>query len=108
VTDYLLNAYQDWACPNCGLTERTVAQPPNSARMHTCPRLHNLTAPMVIAGTDCQVIAVERADYLNGAIQRTGDDGKPYMAVETRRPDGSNDLVVFAECAVTGAAGVDA
>lgn len=96
----LLEAYQDWHCPQCGLEERTRPQPPNSSRMHTCPKLHMLTAPMVLAGTDCQLVAVERGDYLNGDEQRTGDDGKPYMAVVTERADGSNDAHVFAAPAV--------
>ena len=34
-------------------------------------------------------------DYLRGEIQATGDDGKPYMAVRTTRPDGE-DLAVNA------------
>ena len=101
MTAYLLEAYQEWACPNCGLSERVKPPvPPNGARFHTCPRLHYLTAPMVLAGSDCKVTAVERGDYLNGAEQRTGDDGRPYMAVVTERADGSNDAAVFAEVAV--------
>jgi len=101
VTAFLLDAWQDYVCPNCGLSERVKPPlPPNAARMHPCPRLHGLTAPLVLAGSDCKVFAVERGDYLNGAIQRTGDDGRPYMAVVTERADGSNDAAVFAECAV--------
>lgn len=99
----LLDTWQDWACPNCGLAERTRPLPPASSRMHTCPALHGLAAPLVAAGTDCKVVAVERGDYLRGETQRTGDDGKPYMAVVTERADGSNDVVVF-----PGAAGVGA
>jgi hypothetical protein len=45
---------------------------------------------------------VERGDYLRGAQQRAGDDGRPYMAVVTERADGSNDAAVFAECATLG------
>ena len=71
--------------------------------MHTCPGLHMLTAPLVRAGTDCKVVAVERGDQLNGEVQRTGDDGKPYMAVQTIRADGSNDVAVFAGAATAWA-----
>ena len=99
----LLAAYHDWYCPNCGATERTPPQPPNSARMHTCPSLHGLTAPMQLVGTDCKVVAVERGDMLNGEVQRTGDDGRPYMAVVVERADGSNDAYVFPGVATTGA-----
>jgi hypothetical protein len=41
------------------------------------------------------VEAEERADYLNGEVQATGDDGRPYMAVRTTRGDGE-DLAVNA------------
>ena len=100
----LLDAWQDWECPNCHLTERTRPQPANSSRMHNCPELHGLVAPLVLAGTDCRVSAVERGDQLNGETQRKGDDGKPYMAVRTDRADGSNDLIVFPGVAVAGVA----
>lgn len=100
----LLDPWQDWECPNCGLAERTRPLPPNASRMHPCPRLHGLTAPLVRAGIDCKVIAVERGDYLDGEQQRTGDDGRPYMAVVTERADGSNDVVVFPGVAVAGVA----
>lgn len=97
-----LQAYQDWECPECGLTERTRPIPPNASRMHTCPKLHGLTAPLVLAGSDCRLVAVERGDYLRDEEQRTGDDGRPYMAVETRYADGSNDAHVFPAVATWG------
>lgn len=91
----LLNqGYHEWYCPNCGVSERTAPLPPNSWRYHTCAKLHNLTAPLVRAGDDAKVTAVERQDYLRDEIQTTGDDGKPYMAVRTDYADGHNDLVV--------------
>lgn len=89
----LLIAYTDWYCPNCSVTERTPPLPPNSARFHTCPGLHMLTAPLLRAGTTAKVEAEERADYLGREIQATGDDGRPYMAVRTTRDDG-DDLMV--------------
>jgi hypothetical protein len=93
----IVDAWQDWSCPNCQVTDRTRPLPPNAWRYHQCPGLHDLTAPMVRAGTDCKVYAVEREDYLGKSEQRTGDDGKPYMAVVTERADGSNDVAAFAE-----------
>ena len=101
---HLIDAWQDWECPNCPATERTRPLPPNASRMHTCPALHSLTAPLVRAGADCRVVAVERGDYLAGEQQRTGDDGKPYMAVETIHADGHNDLTVFPGVAIAGVA----
>jgi hypothetical protein len=90
--------FEDWYCPNCGLSERVEALPPGSSRFHTCPRLHMLTAPLVRANVYAKVEAEERADYLNGEIQETGDDGRPYMAVRTTRDDG-DDLLVNAAVA---------
>jgi hypothetical protein len=91
----LLRAFDDWRCPNCDVTEQTEALPPNAARFHVCPGLHMLNAPLVRAGTRCKVTAEERADYLGGEIQATGDDGKPYMAVRTTYGD-HDDLLVNA------------
>jgi hypothetical protein len=89
----LLSAYTDWYCPNCSTAERTLPLPPNAARFHTCPGLHMLTAPLIRAGTSVKVEAEERADFLGGETQATGDDGKPYMAVRTTRDDGDDLLV---------------
>jgi hypothetical protein len=49
-----------------------------------------LAAPLVPANIYAKVVADERADYLNGEIQETGDDGRPYMAVRTVHDDGEN------------------
>lgn len=95
----LLDAWQDWRCPACGAEERTRPLPPNSARTHTCPALHMIIAPMVRAGADCTLVAVERQDYLGSEIQETGDDGRPYMAVRTEYADGRNDVIVHAPVA---------
>lgn len=99
----LLEAWQDWECPNCHQAERVRPPlPPNASRFHPCPKLHGLTAPLVPAGADCKVTAVERGDVLGSEIQRRGDDGRPYMAVETVHADGHNDLAVFAAAAAAG------
>lgn len=91
----LLQSVTRWECPNCWVTDVTRALPPGASRFHTCAGLHGLTAPLVRAGTSCKVEAEERADYLSGEIQNSGDDGKPYMAVRTTRDDGE-DLAVNA------------
>lgn len=95
----LLDPWQDWACPACGLEQRTRPLPPNAAQMHQCPRLHGIAAPMVRAGTDCKLVAVQREDYLGGEIQETGDDGRPYMNVTTVHADGHTDVAVHAPVA---------
>jgi hypothetical protein len=95
----LLNAWTDWECPNCDTAERTRPLPPNATRLHVCPGLHGLTAPLVRAGTDCKLVASEREDYLGAEVQRTGDDGKPYMNVRTVHADGREDCAVFSPVA---------
>jgi hypothetical protein len=88
----------DWYCPNCGLTERTPGLPPNSVRVHTCPRLHMLIAPLLPANVYAKVEAEERQDYLGRETQAAGDNGLVYMAVRTTRDDG-DDLMVNAPVA---------
>jgi hypothetical protein len=82
--------FQDWYCPNCGATDRTLAMPPNSSQYHNCPRLHSLSAPLVRAGVKAKVEAEERQDYLRQETQTTGDDGKVYMAIRTTRDEGTD------------------
>jgi len=98
----LLEAWQDWECPACGREDRTLPLPPNGARLHPCPKLHGLTVPMVRAGSDCTIVAHEREDYLGREIQRTGDDGRPYMNVETQYGDGHTDLAIYSPVARGG------
>lgn len=92
----LLEAFQDWYCPNCAVTDRTRPLPPGSSRYHTCAGLHMLTAPLVRAGTRCKVTAALREDYLNGDEQARGDDGRPYMNVRTTYDNQPDDLTVNA------------
>lgn len=88
----LITAIEDWYCPNCSTAEQTRGLPPNAARYHPCPGLHNLNAPLIRSGIRCKVEAHERDDYLGREIQATGDDGKPYMGVRTTRDDGEDLL----------------
>lgn len=81
-----------WECPNC--TANHVGNAPN--RFHMCAGLKGLMAPLVPVGMDCQVIAVEREDYVGTEKVQTDGDGTPIMAVRTERADGSNDIVVLA------------
>ena len=94
----LLTVPVDWYCPNCGLTQTTGPRPANSALMHTCPRLHMLTAPMVRAGVRAKVWAGLREDYQGREITQDGDDGRPYMQVVTTRDNGQ-DVAILAPCA---------
>jgi hypothetical protein len=91
-----LEFYRDWACPNCGKTDRTAASVPN--RYHTCPKLRFLSAPLLPAGEDAKVYVREREDYVGQENVRLAD-GRPVMSIVTERPDGSNDAIVFAPTA---------
>lgn len=91
----VLQAEQRWVCPNCPAAARTVGQP---NRFHECPALGGLTAPLVLEGVDCKVVAVEREDYLSGEDVRWAN-GRPVSAVRVERADGSNDCIVYAPTA---------
>lgn len=95
----LLAPTQWWECPNCDLTEVThLPADAVASRFHTCRGLRGLTAPMVPAGTRCKVEAVEREDYVGKETVTVDGDGRPVMAIETIRDDGT-DRAVFAPCA---------
>jgi hypothetical protein len=96
----LLAPEQRWVCPNCTATDVTREAAPHS-RFHACRGLRGLTAPMVPAGTRCKVEALEREDYVGREHVTTDGEGRPVMAVETTRDDGT-DRAVFAPCAVAG------
>lgn len=86
-----------WECPNCDLTQVTHVAGPHT-RMHTCPGLKGLTAPMVAAGTRAKVEAVVRGDYVGREVVQTDDEGVPVSFVVTTRDDG-NDVAALAPCA---------
>jgi hypothetical protein len=97
MTVTLLAAEHRWECPNCPATDVTYEQEPHS-RFHTCRGLRGLTAPMVPAGTRCKVEAVEREDWVGGELVTRDGEGRPVMATQTTRDDGT-DRAVFAPCA---------
>ena len=87
-----------WSCPNCTATDVTHEPRPHT-RFHACRGLRGLTAPMVPAGTDCKVEAVERGDYVGRELVTADGEGRPVMSIVTTRADGSNDCAVLAPCA---------
>jgi hypothetical protein len=98
----LLTPTQRWTCPNCDATDVThLPADAVTSRFHACRGLRGLTAPMVPAGTRCKVAALEREDYIAGDTVTVDGEGRPVMAVETTRDDGT-DRAVFAPCAVAG------
>ena len=94
----LLVRVVSWYCPNCGRQETTREARPHS-RFHNCPRLHGLTAPLLVAGTAAKVEARMRDDFVgNEKVQLAPEDGRPYMSVVTTRDEGT-DVLVFAPTA---------
>lgn len=89
---------QRWECPNCEQTAVTREAKPHT-RFHSCRGLRGITAPLVPAGTDCKVEAVERGDWVGAETVQSDGEGRPVMAVVTTRADGSNDCAVLAPCA---------
>lgn len=92
-------------CPNCPtrVVERGGNAPigGGATRMHECRGLAGMLAPLVLEGVRCKVEAVERDDYVGGEVLRYDGNGRPVMAVETTRDDGT-DRIVFAPAATTG------
>lgn len=96
----LISAVVNWYCPNCGRTDQTRGESRPHTRFHTCPKLHGLTAPMLPAGTKAKVEARLREDFVaNELVQKSPEDGKPYMSVVTTRDEGT-DAIVFAPTAI--------
>lgn len=94
----LLNSEHRWECPNCDLKDVTHEAQPHS-RMHPCPGVRGLTAPMVPAGTKCKVVAEVREEYVGKEVLTYDEDNKPISAINVTRDEG-NDVFVFAPCAV--------
>ena len=95
----LLGRIEDWRCPNCSKRETTRGLPANAQRFHPCPGLKGLNAPLLRAGVNAKVEAVERPSYVGRElVQLAPDDGRPYMGIRTTRDDGV-DMVVLAPTA---------
>lgn len=89
----LLTRETHWVCPNCTLEDRTTEARAHT-RFHTCPGLKGLSAPMVEAGVRCEVVPVERDDYVGAERVQTDAEGRPWMAVVTKRNDGEDRAVL--------------
>jgi hypothetical protein len=97
----LLAVERRWECPACDQTAVTHEASPHT-RFHACRGrggLAGMWAPMVPAGSDCTIEAVERQDYIGRESVQVNADGRPVMSVIVRRADGSNDTAAYAPCA---------
>ena len=91
---------QRWECPNCDFTDvtHTVCGPGEVAsRFHPCRGLRGISAPMVPAGTRCKVEQIDREDYVGTEKVQIDGEGKPLMAVEVTRDEGT-DRAVYVPC----------
>lgn len=94
----ILQPVHRWYCPNCGKQDTTHEARPHT-RMHTCPKLRFLTAPMLPAGTAAKVELREREDYIGRElVQLDPERGRPVQSIVTTR-DAGQDAVVFAPTA---------
>lgn len=94
---FLLKGERHWVCPNC--TQTAVTHKGETNRFHQCAGLLGIVAPLVPAGMDCQVVAIEREDYVRDEAVQRDANGRPIAFVETLRADGSTDLAVLAPTA---------
>ena len=93
----MLQTVRRWYCPNCGKEDVTTEPRPHT-RMHICPKMAFLTAPLLPAGTKAKVTRHEREDYVGDEKVRLDADGRPVMSITTEREEGQ-DVVVFAPTA---------
>lgn len=94
-------------CSSCGKrvkTNDTYVAP----RLHPCPALNGLLADLTLCNTrgdlDVKVkhVPIAREDYVGDELVRRDDNGRPWMAMDTLRADGSNDRLAFAPTARMG------
>jgi hypothetical protein len=98
----LLATERRWYCPNCKKQDITVEARPHT-RMHPCPKLRGLLAPMLPAGTRAKVELREREDYVGKEKVRLDPErGRPVMSIVTTRDNGQ-DAIVFAPTATARA-----
>lgn len=94
-------ATHHWHCPNCGLRQVTHEVRPH-VRMHTCPKMGMLTAPMIPDGVKAKVTRRDREDYVGNEMVQKDENGRPIMSIVTERDDGT-DVIVFAPSATARA-----
>jgi len=90
-------------CPNgCGAValdlfdhERHVPAGGGAATMHSCRALGSLDVPMVPEGIAFEGRALEREDYVGDEDVQVDGNGRPVMAYEITRDNGT-DRAVFA------------
>lgn len=87
-----------WECRFCTQRETTREVEPHT-RFHPCPGIGGMSTPMVLEGSRDEVVVNEREDYIGSEDVQLNSAGRPIASISTIRPDGSNDLAVFAPTA---------
>lgn len=91
-----------WECAHCNAKDVTREANPHT-RMHTCPGLGGITAPMIeeTMRGKARVRTVVREDYEGPDVNKVQRDenGTPIMAVVTEHEDGRVDCAVMATVA---------
>lgn len=101
----LLDPKKYWECPSCHFRQITH-DPRPTTQLHACRSHNGVAIPLVQVHPDKGAPKllhriVERGDYVNGEQGLRYDaNGRPIMAVQTERPDGSYDTHVFPGVAV--------
>lgn len=93
----LLAVERRWYCPNCDATDVTRRADVHT-QMHACAGMRGFLAPLLEVGVAGKVVAKVREDYVGSDDVTLDEAGRPIMAIETTRDEGT-DLVVFAPSA---------
>jgi hypothetical protein len=102
----LLDPEKHWECASCGRQLKTVDYRITTP-LHPCPTLNGLEVPYTevprgqaeLRRHSARHVLRERDDYIGTEIVRL-HNGRPIMSLSTERPDGSNDLRVYAPTAL--------
>lgn len=93
----MFNGKHCWTCPECHRDHVTTLTEPHTP-LHQCAGLHGAWAPFVPTGVHARLETVDRGDYVGKDLVTCDGNGRPVMAVKTRRNDGE-DCTIFAPCA---------
>jgi len=102
----LLNPERHWECVSCGRQLKTIDHRVTTP-LHPCASFNGLEVPYTevppgqekLAKHTARHVLREREDYVGQERGVLMVNGRAVMAMATERPDGSNDLRVFAPMA---------